>query len=427
MTTRMPPPHGPTHRAALAVALALLLGATAAFVPAPAHAGEPPPVPVHASLDVLKPWLASKDWSVRSIAAFELRKRVESGTVYLATLLLRRETHPYAAAGALGALRGRPRRELVMEGGPALVAALLRFSEHEHPIVSAYAREILLVMPPVKLGTNLALYKGWWKRGAEALAREQRALLEEYARSAKTTAELTGKTTSSVAPDEKRKDFYERLESMGRDGLELCVVMDDTGSMRSVLSTAKKGARELITRLRSYVPRFRAAFLTYKDAAYFRIGLTQNAEQLVKAFDKPAASGGMDYEEGVDKGIKLAISKTEVAWSRKAHRVVVVVGDAPPHERDVPGLLRYLREQKDDVLFEHPVVVHMVSTSKLPVLHFQRIARAGGGRHMTLEDTGDLVDTLVLLTFGGQDGERVGAWMDEIDRLRAAEPEKRGR
>ena len=427
MTARMPPPHEPTRRAALAAALALLVGATAAFVPAPAHAGEPPPVPVHASLEVLKPWLASKDWSVRSIAAFELRKRVEPGTVYLATLLLRSETHPYAAAGALGALRGRPRRELVMEGGPALVAALLRFSEHGHQIVSAYAREILFVMPPVKLGSNLALYKGWWQRGAEALAREQQALLKKHARSTTTTEELTGKTTSSVAPDDKRKIFYERLEGMRRHGLELCIVLDDTGSMRPAIDAAQRGAHQLLARLRLYVPGFRAALVTYKDAPYFRIGLTQNAEKLTKAFKRVSPSGGMDHEEGVDKGILMAITKTEVAWSRKAHRVVVVVGDAPPHEGDVDRLEDFLGKQKDDVLFEHPVVVHMVSTSKLPVLHFQRIARAGGGRHMTLEDAGDLVDTLVLLTFGGQDGERVGAWMDEIDRLRAAEPKKRAK
>ena len=361
------------------------------------------------------------------MAAFELRKRVEPGSVYLATVLLHTETHPYAAAGALGALRGRPRRELVMEGGPALVAALLRFSAHEHPIVSAYAREILLVMPPVKLGTNLALYKGWWKRGEEALAREQQALLKKHARSTTTTEELTGKTTSSVAPDEKRKDFYERLEGMRRHGLELCIVMDNTGSMRPAISAAREGAQQLLERLRMYVHGFRAALVTYKDTPYFRIGLTQNAEKLTKAFDKMSAGGGMDHEEGVDKGILMAISKPEIAWSRDAYRVAVIVGDAPPHERDVPRLLRSLHGQKDDVLFERPVVVHMVSTSKLPVLHFQRIARAGGGRHMTLEDTGALVDTLVLLTFGGQDGERVGAWMREIDRLRAAEPKKRAK
>jgi len=44
--------------------------------------------------------------------------------------------------------------------------------------------------------------------------------------------------------------------------------------------------------------------------------------------------------------------------------------------------------------------------------------------HLTLEDAGGLVDSLVLVTFGGQDQERVSAWMEQIDALRKAERKK---
>lgn len=440
MASRMRPtvPPLPSHphrargiylRAAWRVTIVLLL---LAVVPLPlkdrieaVEAAPPPQVKVDPALEPLQRWLSHDDWSVRSMAAFELRKRSESGVVRLATALLAKETHPYAAAGALGALRGRPRRELVMEGGAQLVVTLLRLAHHEHPTVSAYAREVLRSVPPVKLGADLERYEGWWRRGEEAFVREQRTLLEEHARVSRTTAELMGeKGASSVAPEDKTRKFFERLETMRKHGLELCIVMDDTGSMRPVINAARAGAKQLIDRLRAYVPRFRAALVTYKDAAYFRIGLTQNSKKLTKAFDKMAASGGMDHEEGVDKGIYMAIRKTEIAWSRDAYRVVVVVGDAPPHDGDVARLLGFLHQQKDDVLYEHPAVVHTISTSDLPVLHFQRIARAGRGMHLTLEDAGGLVDSLVLVTFGGQDQERVSAWMEQIDALRKAERKK---
>jgi hypothetical protein len=312
-----------------------------------------------------------------------------------------------------------------MEGGPPLVEALLRYCEHEHPTLRAYAREVLFVVPPVKLGTDMKRYAGWWVRGRDALAREQRALLLEGGRDKQARAALLGESTSSAPGQDKSRDFYERLELMRTHGLELCVVMDDTGSMRPAINAARTGAKHLISRLRAFVPRFRAALVSYKDAAYFRIGLTQNEARLERAFDKMAASGGMDHEEGVDKGIMMAIGKTEIAWSREAYRVVVVVGDAPPHDGDVGRLLRFLQEQKHDVLYTHPVVVHTVSTSSLPVLHFPRIARAGGGQHLTLSDAGSLVDSLVLLTFGGQDRERVQAWMTEVDQLRRSEPKKK--
>ena len=218
-------------------------------------------VPVAAALRPLRPWLTHDDWTVRSIAAFDLRKRTEPGVVYLAARMLAAENQPYAAAGALGALRGRPRHELVAEGGPLLAEALLRWAGHEHPTLRQYAREVLFSMPPVKLGTQLVRYEGWWKRGRKALEREQRILLRKLAESA-TPAEKAGKQSTSVEPERKDDRFYGRLEQMRKYGLELCIVMDHTGSMGRVIGAAKVGAQRLIQRLRAYVPRFRAGLVT---------------------------------------------------------------------------------------------------------------------------------------------------------------------
>ena len=421
----MPPTSDPRLRLLLWAPVLLLTMVTAAHAADPATQAPGPGVPVDASLEPLRPWLRHEDWTVRSIAAFELRRRTEAGAVHLATQMLAPETHPYAAAGALGALRGRPRSELVMEGGPALVVALLRWTRAEHPTVAAYAREVLVRLPPVRLGEDLARLEGWWKRGQDAYVREQQALLDERARGgASAAAPPAGPGSTSTAPGSPEKDdrFYGRLEQMRRDGLELAIVMDHTGSMGSVIGAAKVGAQRLIERLRAYVPRFRAGLVTYDDMARVRCVLTDNGEALQKAFSKVAASGGADLEEGVDKGLRLALAEGRLGWSQRAYRVVVVVGDAPPHEDDVPGMLRFLQTARQDVLYEQPVVVHTVSTDDLPVLHFHQIAIAGGGQHVTLRQTGRLVEELVLLTFAGADRERITAWMEEIDKLRAAAP-----
>ncbi len=422
----VPTPTPPRLRGLLGAAL--LAAAAALLAPYPDAAAEhekaapPALVPVHAALRPLKAWLRHEDWTVRSIAAFELRKRTETGAVHLAARLLHAEQHPYAAAGALGALRGRPRRELVAEGGPELAEALLRWARHEHPTVQAYAREVLFTLPPVKLGTKLEMYAGWWKRGRSALEREQRGLLESLRASAAKAGKAQGAKSTSVESGRKDDRFYGRLEHMRKHGLELCVVLDDTGSMGRVIGAAKAGAQRLIDRLRSYVPRFRAGLITYKDSAHLRAELTPNGDVLAKRFRKVAASGGADHEEGVDKGIRMALRDKRVGWSQRAHRVVVVVGDAPPHDRDVPGLLRSIQRARKDLLFDEKVVVHTVSTSSLPVLHFHQIALAGGGQHVTLRRAGRLVEELVLLTFGGAERERIQAWMVEIDKLRKAEP-----
>ena len=107
--------------------------------------------------------------------------------------------------------------------------------------------------------------------------------------------------------------------------------------------------------------------------------------------------------------------------------MIVVVGDAPPHDGDVPRLLRILGKARTDVLYDEAVVVHTVSTDSLPVLHFHQIALAGGGQHVTLRNTARLVEELVMLSFGGAERERVKAWMAEIDKLRRAEKDLKKR
>ncbi|MDA1195110.1 MAG: VWA domain-containing protein [Planctomycetota bacterium] len=408
-----------------ALVVCALLGLGRAPVAAAPEA-DAPAVPVDEALDTLKPWLAHEDWTVRSIAGFELRKRTEPGVIFLATRLLAAEQHAYAAAGALSALRGRPRRELVAEGGPVLAAALLRWAAHPHPTVSGHAREVLRGLPPVKLGDDVALYRGWWERGEDALAREQRALLEEARLEAErvaTTGTKAKKGTSTEA-DRGEDRFYGRLELMRKHGLELCIVLDHTGSMGPVIGAAKAGAQRLIQQLSAYVPQFRAGLVTYDDGARLRATLTSDGAVLRKAFDKVGAGGGADIEEGVDKGIRLALEQGRLGWSQRAYRVIVVVGDAPPHDGDVNSLFRVLQLAREDVLYDKPVVVHTVSTDDLPVLHFPQIARAGGGQHVTLRDTGRLVAELVLLTFGGDDRDRVREWMEEVDNLRDLEPKQ---
>ena len=377
-------------------------------------------VPVDEALESVRPWLRHEDWTVRSMGAHELRQRADLGTVHLLTRMLAAERHRYAAGCALAALRGRPRTDLVMEGGPELVDALLRWATHTHPAVRQWAREILVVIPPVRRGDKLAHYEGWWKRGRTALAREQQTLLKAV-QNAKREVPQGPSSSEPPAPEE---DFYVRLERMARHGLQLCIVMDDTGSMGPWIGAATRGAVRLVARLKRYVPKFQAGLITYKDSAYKRTrqGMTENDKELEKAFRKIAASGGGDWEEGVDKGIRMAMAQ-DMGWGRKAHRVIVVIGDAPPHESDMPGLLRSIRSQREDpdYLYEYPIEIHTISAGGV-VDRFPEIARLGGGTHLHLKQTGQLVDALVLLTFGGKHRDKVKAWMTQIDALAKRDP-----
>ena len=380
-----------------------------------------PAVPIDAALRPLDPWLRNADWSVRSIAALELRKRTEPGAVFLASRMLAGETNTYALACGLKALEGRPRHDLVMEGGTGLARVLLTSARHGHPVVRNRAFALLKVIPPIKLGDDLKRYDGWWERGQEALRHEQHRFLEKAPKATAPSGD-----GGTVETTRKHDDIYEHLERIRRHGLELCIVMDHTGSMAQVIGAAKARAIKMIKRIRSYIPRFRVGLVTYDDRAMLRVGLTAREETIEKAFRKVGAGGGGDIEEGVDKGIHMALTQELLGWSRSAQRVLIVVGDAPPHETDVPRLLRSIVKARDDDLYEHGVVIHTVSTNSLAVEHFPRIARSGGGHHVTLRSASALVDSLVLLSFGGgSQPDRIRNWMKEIDMLRKQAPKNR--
>ena len=291
----------------------------------------------------------------------------------------------------------------------------------------------LAPIPPVKLGTAPAAYRAWWPKGKAGLEAERTLAIER--RIARRAAPPAGGT--APLPEEGRtvearpvQRFLE-LDRIHREGLEVVVCLDSTGSMGNVIETAKANVRALVTRLRSVAPRLRVGLVTYDDGATVRIALTTDEAALEKELRKVFASGGDDPPEGVDKAIRLAFKQEHVAWSRKAQRVIVVVGDAPPHEEDVRPLLRFLDEPPDGLLFEAPIRVDTISTAfeggdvdaKGLVPYFAEIARHGHGSALRLGSTRELAPELVVAAFGPSWREPIRALLAELDAFdRAAEP-----
>lgn len=404
----------------LALTLALV------FLPlASARAQErPDPDALPGALRALAPWLRHEDWSVRSLAAFELSRRTEAGIVGLLAPQLRSEAHPYVAATLLGALGGRPRRELLLEGGLELPPILLRWAQHAHPTLRARALGVLATLAGHAFGDRPDLYEGWWQRARSALELELERLQAQASNAVPGTIPRPPVASSTSAPlDEPPERFYGDVERMRRHGLEVVLVLDHTGSMGPVIGAAKAQALALLRRLRGYVPGLRIGLVTYDDGPRVRLALTHDESAFVHALNKVAAGGGGDFEEGVDKALHVALRQEKVGWSQRALRVIILIGDAPPHEGDVPGLLRGLRAARQDELFESPVIVHAVAATSQGVEHFPQIALAAGGAYVTLERAAGLSEELVGLSLGSAGRERIRAWIAEIDALRAQDPE----
>lgn len=379
---------------------------------APAPAGEPP-----LEVAAFRPWLTHEDWLCRALAAGELAHRSDDGTVRILTFAAGRESDVRVLSVLLRALVGRPRDDLLTEGGVDLGDRLVPLLKHSHQTIRRRALALLKTLAPVKLVDDPDAILVWWDKGRAGLALEAKLAVERRAAVKRPGSTLADGETHTVAAAAMVK--YENLDRIHRYGLELVICLDSTGSMGGVIEPAKRNLIALIERLRKLAPRLRVGLVSYDDAARVRSSLTTDEKALERDFQKVVASGGEDYEEGVDKAVLVALRQDKVAWSSKASRVIVVVGDAPPHDEDVAPMLKAIAKSRADSAYESPVRIDTISTNNGMygdaeglVPYFRMLAVAGNGAALRLSQTKDLAVELVMSAFGP-------AWRKPIEVLLA--------
>lgn len=127
-----------------------------------------------------------------------------------------------------------------------------------------------------------------------------------------------------------------RLQALRGAGVDLVFAIDTTSSMQPFLDQARTAADNLVTTLSTLVGDLRVGVVAYRDA-----GDTYVTKVLPPSADRYAilnflwtlrADGGGDVPEGIADGLAAAVAAPN--WRGDTHRVIVVIGDAPPHQRD---------------------------------------------------------------------------------------------
>ena len=137
-----------------------------------------------------------------------------------------------------------------------------------------------------------------------------------------------------------RKDL--ELTRFTLNHLDVAMVVDSTGSMTTVIRWVQRDVAKLMRafHLISYEPRLSIVF--YRDHGDEYVvkpyPFTANAQALAKAIEGVEAKGGGDVPEAVYEAIMLAVMKQRWSSGEFARRVVVVVGDAPPHKETMGDL-----------------------------------------------------------------------------------------
>jgi ribosomal protein L40E len=147
--------------------------------------------------------------------------------------------------------------------------------------------------------------------------------------------------------------------------------------------------------------------------------LTNDHEEILKSIHSlPRISGGLDYSEAVVDGLKEGI---DMAWRNGAHRVIILIGDAPPHGyTSNPCDMVYIRRwnayypsdcfphgcpcgydpfQEAKRARENGIIIYSVGVNARPDVKesFQKISKISGGEYLSLNDAVKLPELILNL------------------------------
>lgn len=119
--------------------------------------------------------------------------------------------------------------------------------------------------------------------------------------------------------------------------LELCLIMDCTGSMGPWIEKAKKTINEIIDKTIKECEedgdlKCRVSFVGYRDISDSRRfevkEFTADIDSVKNYISRIEASGGADLPEDMQGGLKVCLFQD---WTEEAAKRAVLITDAPPH------------------------------------------------------------------------------------------------
>lgn len=229
--------------------------------------------------------------------------------------------------------------------------------------------------------------------------------------------------------------FADYIEHLQKTGIDVVFAIDATGSMVWVHKKVRERMAQLATYVRNLVPLARFGIIVYRDYQDYEFvtRISQPSFDILRGRDFMAgidAVGGGDIPEAVTQALRDA--EKRIAWRPGAQRVVIVIGDAPPHSREAGEAAEIAERLKarggrlsllDSRVEANRAMLGRVSPSegrvdlvKQGVMpQFKRLARLGGGTAATLSAERQLMKTLALLIFDDRFHDELAPFLANLE------------
>jgi len=177
--------------------------------------------------------------------------------------------------------------------------------------------------------------------------------------------------------------------------IEVCFVLDTTGSMGGLLEGAKQKIWSIANEMISAqpTPELKLGLIGYRDRGDDYVvksfSLTDDIDAIYGHLREFQAGGGGDAPESVNEALAEAIHKMPWSSDNKVLKIIFLVGDAPPH-MDYPNGPKYpdlCREAaKKDLIINTIQCGEMAETKPI----WQEIAKLSEGSYVGISQSGNV-------------------------------------
>lgn len=193
-------------------------------------------------------------------------------------------------------------------------------------------------------------------------------------------------------------NLEEYMAKLSERELDLAIALDCTASMWGELAAAQGGIDDMVMFISDIVGSFRFGLVAYRDQKddfeTKMLDFTAEVEAVRSALWQLTAEGGGDHPESVYEALKVVFAN--LTWRADSTKVLAIVGDAPPHV-GTGALCESIIQRAHG---QAQVVTHAIQAENKAVKHFAEMAKAGGGRCVSLADDDTLIAEITGLTLG---------------------------
>ncbi len=219
--------------------------------------------------------------------------------------------------------------------------------------------------------------------------------LENQEMTMKKTTLLLSLLLASVAFADDKKPAKPAKDTK-KPSIEICFVLDTTGSMSGLIAGAKQKIWSVANMMISGkpTPKIKIGLIGYRDKtdAYITktYPLSEDIDDIYAKLTAFQAQGGGDTPEAVNQALHEAVHKMKWSKSRDVLKIIFLVGDAPPHmdyKQDVKYPVTCEQAAKADIIINTIQCGRMASTTPI----WKEIAgKAEGKFNQILQDGGVL-------------------------------------